>query len=200
MYSWKIFKYPFGRFACWLTILETCVSVIRNIAKFTWYSYLYYRTTLGATSNTKNLFDFETWLSKYPEFISKHLIEHFTWVDAIFSLLIASFMDFIVVISYYYALRRTLFYPYKYIKITVPFDKVSAKHTLFIMLGIVLLSDVLILTLLPKPQLGQIISELLYYPFVIIWTLIVVYGMLNIYMNKVAKIDLLYEKNADSNC
>ena len=187
MFSWKILKYPFGRFAC---LTYGCCSVI----SFCWILVFSARIPLGLDSarvagkNRINiLIDL---LQNEPELFDRY-IKHGNWFDMLLVVLMLISFALCIYFSYRYALRRTLFYPYNFIQITVPFNKINITHVLFICLGSIL-SITIFDILVPRPSLGLAFPHFLLRT---LYDLVIMYMLLNIYLSKVSKIEWISENS-----
>ncbi len=191
MYSWKIFKYPFGRFFCWIIVSSAGLVILEGVLFCILCTSFYYKPTPAGINLPGNIGDFINLLITHPEYITKHYLDHCTWSDDILLLLIIIVFLYGIYFSHHYAMRRALFYQYKYIRVTVPFDKISIKHVLFIILGYILFYSIPSSIFYPEPKPGL---EFLYSLLDLTFNMTVLYVLLNLYMTRVSKIEWLSEE------
>lgn len=184
MFPWQIFKYPFGRFFCW-TILLTSFHLFGCYIFAIIIAYIRYPLALGKEGIVyKDKDTMLTDLFQNTQELTDIWLKHSNWVDICLILLFVVTIICAFYFPVFYALKRTLFYPYNYIRITVSFDKISIKHALFMCLGLVL-SSVLFDIIVPQPLL--LLGTL--------YELISMYMLLNIYVSKVSKIEWISENS-----
>ncbi len=201
MFPWKNFKYIFGRFFCWhFFILFVANGIARALLHIV--NLHYERTLKNAGIATKQADNFNKLLSN-----TEYINEYFTIFDVMLTLLALA----IGIIGFYYsivfAMKRTLFCPYNFIKLNIPFDKkIPWSHLTFIAIGVVLADYIL-------PLITDVINEHIFSgvfenKFVVTFlngciyaasNLIGVYFVLQLYLNKNANIECLTNtENKDS--
>ncbi len=192
MFTWKIFKYPFGRFCCWHIFLFSGATGIASllISAVNWH---YTKTLKDAGIALKSADKLSNLLSN-----SEYIAEHFTAFDTTLVLLAIS----ILIIGFYYSIilatKRMLFYPYNYIGLIVSFNKIPLKHIVFILLGF-FLSDYFPIFLketingyLPQTLVNNDTSFAFFKECLLIFlSLISMYFVLQFYLGKNANIEWL---------
>jgi len=200
MFPWKNFKYIFGRFSCWHFFISYITTRLIKVVMYI-VSLHYVKTLKNAGIAVKQADNIDKLLSN-----TEYMTKYFTVFDMTLTLLALV----IVIVGFYYSvvfsMKRTLFYPYNFIKLTIPFDKkIPWRHLTFIMIGVVLADYLLplIIDAINKHLFiglikNEFVSTFLKGCIYITSNLISIYFVLQLYLDKNANIECLPNtKNED---